>query len=180
MLCYLVERAAERLRFHGCAARSLRVHVTYVDTRPAPERIPLRLPTGQVGEDGGAPGGTVAQRRALAEPSDSTDELWRAARALYRDLPRRRALVRQVGLTLEGLAPRAGWQRRLFADPTASGDDPHRSSRDDRHRALDRALDRLRARHGFGRILRGGSLPLVETNELGPDGFRLRTPSLNQ
>jgi DNA polymerase-4 len=180
MLCYLVERAAERLRFHGGAARSLRVHVTYVDTRPSPERVPARPRPGADEEGGGAPGGTVAQRRTLAEPSDSTDELWRAARELYRGLPRRRALVRQVGLALEGVAPRAGWQRRLFGEPTASGADPHGSSRDDRHRALDQALDRLRARHGFGRILRGGSLPLVETNELGPDGFRLRTPSLNQ
>jgi hypothetical protein len=29
-------------------------------------------------------------------------------------------------------------------------------------------------------LLRGTSLPLAKTHELGPDGFRLRTPSLNQ
>ncbi|MDP6408663.1 MAG: hypothetical protein QGI46_04745, partial [Planctomycetota bacterium] len=55
-----------------------------------------------------------------------------------------------------------------------------RGSRRDRHRRLDRALDTLRTRLGFGRILRGGSFPLTETCELEADGFRLRTPSLNQ
>jgi DNA polymerase-4 len=37
-----------------------------------------------------------------------------------------------------------------------------------------------RARHGFGRILRGTSFPLSANHELLPDGYRLRTPSLNQ
>ena len=40
--------------------------------------------------------------------------------------------------------------------------------------------DDLRARHGFGRVLRGASLPLSEGFELGDDGYVLRTPSLNQ
>jgi hypothetical protein len=53
-------------------------------------------------------------------------------------------------------------------------------SHTDRHRRLDAALDALRARHGFGRILRGGSAPLLNDHDLGDDGFELRTPSLNQ
>ena len=44
----------------------------------------------------------------------------------------------------------------------------------------DRVLDELRARQGFGRVLRGTQLPLRETHPLSRDGFRLRTPSLNQ
>jgi DNA polymerase-4 len=179
MLAYLVERAAARLRAHASTARSLEVRVSYVDTRPAPERIPARPRPGASSEGEGG-GGTFAQRRTLDAPSDSTDALWQAARELYRALPRRRALVKRVGLTLDGLAPRIGWQRQLFGEPTASGRDLHRTSRGDRQRALDGALDQLRARHGFGRILRGSSAPLLETNELGADGFRLRTPSLNQ
>lgn len=181
MLAYLVERAAGRLRAHGATARSLEVRVTYVDTRPAPERIPARVvpePEPAPEREGG--GGTFAQRRTLAAATDSTDALWQAARELHRALPRRRALVKRVGLTLDGIAPRCGWQRQLFGEPTESGRDLHRTSRGDRQRALDGALDRLRARHGFGRILRGASAPLLETNELGADGFRLRTPSLNQ
>jgi hypothetical protein len=54
------------------------------------------------------------------------------------------------------------------------------TSRRDRQRELDRLLDALRERHGFGRVLLGASLPLKETHPLGPDGFKLRTPSLNQ
>ena len=54
------------------------------------------------------------------------------------------------------------------------------SSRPDRGRRLDQALDHLRGRLGFGRVLRGPSLPLKTTHPLSKDGFRLRTPSLNQ
>ena len=55
-----------------------------------------------------------------------------------------------------------------------------RATHADRSRTLDRVLDELRARQGFGRVLRGTQAPLSETHPLRPDGFRLRTPSLNQ
>jgi DNA polymerase-4 len=173
MLAYLVERAAGRARAHRVSAGALEVRVTYVDTRPAPELA-------EPGDD--RPGGASFRlRRTYAEPSDSTDELARRASALFAQLPRRRALVKRIGLTLDALAPRAGWQRRLFGDAdTTSRAAPARESRDDRHRRLDGLLDELRARHGFGRILRGSSVPLITTTELTRDGFRLRTPSLNQ
>jgi hypothetical protein len=82
--------------------------------------------------------------------------------------------------------PSCGWQRTLFSDPR--GDRAPRSvrpgaspgSRADRQRLLDCALDRLRERHGFGLLLRGTSWPLVESYPRTRDGFRLRTPSLNQ
>jgi DNA polymerase-4 len=172
MLAYLVERAAERLRAHRVAAGALEVRVSYVDTRPAPAQT-------EPGDDRPA-GASFGLRRALREPSDSTDELARRARALFAELPRRRALVKRVGLSLDALSPRAGWQRRLFGDADAREADPAAESRDDRHRRLDGLLDDLRARHGFGRILRGSSVPLIQTTELHRDGFRLRTPSLNQ
>jgi DNA polymerase IV len=184
MLAYLVERAAERLRRHGTKARSLEVRIVYVDTRPRPERLPARAPREAQAEQADAPGGgSFAARRALAEPSDSTDELGRHARALLAALPRRRALVKRIGVSLDGLVARQGWQLRLFGEGDGDCARPARAprgTRDDRHRSLDGVLDRLRARHGFGRILRGTSLPLTATTELGPDGFRLRTPSLNQ
>ena len=84
--------------------------------------------------------------------------------------------MKTVGITLVDLAPRAGWQNHLFGEPA----DDATSSREDRHRRLDLALDRLRDKHGFGRVLRGASFPLARTHPLGPDGFQLRTPSLNQ
>ncbi|HVS10316.1 MAG TPA: hypothetical protein VMS76_10620, partial [Planctomycetota bacterium] len=85
--------------------------------------------------------------------------------------------------TFVDLVPSPGWQGRLFSDPPAEREgalDLHLSSRADRQRRLDSALDRLRARHGFGLLLRGATLPLCATSELTRDGFRLRTPSLNQ
>lgn len=170
MLSYLVERAAHRLRRFGLCAGSLEVRLRYVDTRTAAQRR---------AHPEHAPG--FGRRRALTSPSDSTDELWRHARALLRELPRRRALVKRVGVTLTALRRSPGWQGRLF-DPVAPPGDPagHARSHADRQRALDGALDALRAKHGFGRLVRGSSLPLLATHPLGRDGFRLRTPSLNQ
>ena len=171
LLSYLVERAAHRLRAHALAAGTIAVHVIWVDTHP-------RRPLGS--DENGL---SAARTRSLGAPSDSTDELWQAARDLLRELPRKRALVKRVGLSLVNLHPSAGWQGRLFSDPVpnADADDrAHAASRADRQRRLDRALDRLRERLGFGRILRGSSVPLQTTHALRADGFRLRTPSLNQ
>jgi DNA polymerase-4 len=176
MLSYVVERASARLRSFGHAAGSLEVRVQYVDTRPRIERD--ADPQGDC---------SAARRRALAAPTDATDRLWSHARELFAGLPRRRALVKRVGLSLLNLAPSAGWQGELFSPPLHGGPgcpgnahDAHGASRDDRHRRLERALDRLRERHGFGGVLRGASFPLIETHPLARDGFRLRTPSLNQ
>ena len=119
----------------------------------------------------------MKKRLSLDESTDSTDAIWSHARELLRALPRRRALTKRVGLSLLSLKPIGGWQGHLF---NQAGEDPHKESRDDRHRRLDAALDSLRARYGFGRVLRGSSAPLLEDHHLGEDGFELRTPSLNQ
>lgn len=189
MLGYLVERAAHRLRGFERRAGTLAVRVAYVDTRaPSLRRGPQAEPAEA----------REFEKRAQLEPSDSTDELARRALALLRELPRRRALVKRVGLTLEGLVPRGGWQLSLFDEagpepaPVAAPDarspaaerDPGeaepRESRADRLHRLERAVDGLREKHGFGRVLRGTSLLLAEQYPLGKDGLRLRTPSLNQ
>jgi DNA polymerase-4 len=165
MLSYLVERAAHRLRALALVAGALEVHVRWVDTHPRPSAERL------------AEGLAAARRQALPAPSDSTDELWQLARALYRGLPRRRALVKRLGIALPVLRPGSGWQGRLFdqAPQERQGE-----SRADRQRRLDRVLDELRERAGFGCIVRGTSVPLRATHALEADGFRLRTPSLNQ
>ena len=85
--------------------------------------------------------------------------------------------MKRVGVTLTGLREAGGHQGWLFSDP---GRDRADLSRRDREHRLDGVLDDLRRRHGFGGVLRGSSLPLVERFPLGRDGFRLRTPSLNQ
>jgi len=171
MIAYLIERAAHRLRQHGLAARGVEVRRLYVDTRtPAQRRAhPEHRPS--------------FETRGSLAATDSTDELLRFARELWRTLPRRRALVKRVGITLASLVRTRGWQGRLFDDGDAPRDaapHPPGQSHADRQRALDRALDALRQKHGFGKLVRGASLPLVETFPLEPDGFRLRTPSLNQ
>lgn len=185
MLAYIVERAAHRLRMLGATARSLEVRVRYVDTRPTREL--------QSDDETGRAAASLAKRVALSEATDSTDALLSHARALYGQLPRRRALVKRIGITLHGLSARNGWQNQLFSDPhkdrgaataqpEAAGTErsmPH-ASHADRQRAVDRALDTLRAKYGFGGMLRGASLPLAADHARTRDGFVLRTPSLNQ
>lgn len=182
MLGYLVERAAQRLRGFARCTSSLAVRVAYVDTRaPSLRRVEPSEPA-------------EFEKRARLEPTDATDELLRRALILFRELPRRRALVKRVGLTLEGFTPRGGWQLQLFDDgqpspprfsiiPPAAETTPEpqaRESRADRMHRLERTLDQLREKHGFGRVLRATSLLLSEQYPLGKDGLRLRTPSLNQ
>jgi DNA polymerase-4 len=178
MLAYLVERAAHRLREWRIVARGLVVRLQHVDTR-------LR---GGHAEDAH----NLAEARAkLSPPNSSTDALSRQAMALLRSLPRRRALVKRVGLELTGLERQHVRQGLLFdpgptdaptetatqaVDPTPEAG----GTREDRQRRLDEALDRLRQRHGFGGVLRGSSWLLAEGRERTRDGFVLRTPSLNQ
>jgi DNA polymerase-4 len=169
MLAYLVERAAHRLRAGRLCARTVETRVVYVDTRPWTER-----------EGTPEDGLSTARRRSLSAPSDSTDELRELARALFAELPRRRALVKRVGVTLTGLVPREGWQGRLFSEAGLDRDPERGGSHADRHRRLDGVVDDLRERLGFGRVLSGSCLELARTHPLTGDGFRLRTPSLNQ
>lgn len=171
MLSYIVERASARLRAHDHCTRSLEVRIVYVDTR---SRAARRLdPAGS---------GSGSRRRSLERPSDSTDVLWRHARALLRELPRRRALVKRVGVTLFSLTPNSGWQGHLFSHPPGSDSagSSHSTSHADRQRRIDGIVDQLRTQLGFGGIVRGSSFPLRSTHPLDRDGFRLRTPSLNQ
>lgn len=159
MLAYLVERATTKLRHHGLIARSVEVTLRYVDTRGA-------------GKADEATNKTHKKSRRLPAPTDATQLVVSHAKTLLAELPRRRALVKRVGVALSNFTAGAGHQQNLFDE--ASG--PHT----DRHRELDRVIDLVRDRTGFGRILRGQSLPLLETHTLDDDGFELRTPSLNQ
>jgi len=167
MLSYLVERGAQRLRAQSLVARSLEVRVRWVDTNPRPGAW-------------SAEGLGAHRRRALSVPSDATHELHRLALELYRSFPRRRALLKRIGVAFHNLAVAPGWQGQLFSSADADAPAEHAASRADRHRRLDRALDELREKYGFGRILRGTSTPLAASHPLEADGFKLRTPSLNQ
>jgi DNA polymerase-4 len=178
MLAYLVDRALYKLRGHGLHVATLEVHVRYVDTRPPSLRRAQREDRDSTPE-----AALRRVRRTLHAPTDSTDLVWSVACEMLRSLPRRRALVKRVGIELSNFCMPNGWQTTLFSDPQAdriqTERHPH-GSHADRQRQLDSAVDGLRARFGFGRLLRGSSLPLSETHKLGPDGYQLRTPSLNQ
>lgn len=173
MLSYLVERACARLRAARSCVKSLEVRIRYVDTRAAGER-----------RQGGPLEGLAATRRcAFRAPTDSTDEIWRQALGILRGFPRRRALVKRIGISMHALSTTGGWQGRLF-DEADAGIEGHpaqaRGSHADRQRRIDQALDKLRDQMGFGRIMRGSSTPLANTHPLGREGYQLRTPSLNQ
>jgi len=176
MLAYLTERATAKLREAGLVARSIEVSLRYVDTRSQSQA-----------NASGAPAKTHKKQRRLKAPSDATLEIFEHAKRLLQELPRRRALVKRVGITLLNFAPQGGWQQHLFDDaPDAAGKvtsearDAAGATRCDRHRKLDSALDELRQKIGFGRIMRGSSMPLAATHPHDEDGFELRTPSLNQ
>ena len=169
MLAYLVERAAYRLRQQRLFARRVETRLTYVDTRTYAQR--------QAAADAGH---STIRRRTLSAPSDSTDELRQVARSLLREMPRRRALVKRIGIGLNGLTSRVGWQGQLFSAEGQDRDHDRGGSHADRHRKLDQVVDELRGKLGFGRLLSGTSLELKSTHPLTRDGFKLRTPSLNQ
>lgn len=180
MLAYLVDRALYKLRGAGLHVATIAVHVRYVDTRPPSLRRAQEADRLAAEEAGGSEAAVRRARTTLDAPTDATDRVWRAARDLFRSLPRRRALVKRIGVELSNFSAMDGWQATLFSDPAGDRAPGAGGSRADRQRQLDEAVDGLRERFGFGRLLRGSSLPLSETHELGPDGYRLRTPSLNQ
>ncbi len=184
MLSYLVDRAMHKLRGFGLHMKTLQVHIRYVDTRPPSLRRAQRQAAPRERAEAAAENATRCTRRTLPAPTDSTDLVAGEARKLLRSLPRRRALVKRVGIELGNFTRAAGWQKTMFSDPqTDRALEAHSGptgSHADRQRHLDEVVDSLRKRLGFGRVLRGSSLALSETHELEPDGYRLRTPSLNQ
>jgi DNA polymerase-4 len=169
MLAWLIDRAAGRMREHGLCAGSLEVRLVYVDPRTPAQRRQNPRSKG------------LSARKPLRPTTQDTAPLFDHARTLLRSLPQRRALVQRIGISLLLLRKSAGHQGELFSAPSEHIEaQALRTSHGDRQAVLDRTLDDLRKRHGFGRVLRGSSLPLMGNHALDQDGFVLRTPSLNQ
>ena len=100
---------------------------------------------------------TATRRKSLAEPTDLTDALWRAAaRLLTQALPEGRLPLRLLGVGATALTRSAVEQGDLFG-----------GARRRRGGALDRAVGVIRARFGGAAIGRGGSL---RRQGAGPDG----------
>jgi len=112
-----VEQVGWRLRKHGLHARGISLKIRFGNFE------------------------TINRSRTLDEPTDSTAELWQAAREVsdaWRFQP-----VRLIGMAAERLS--RGGQMGLFIDP-------HR----ERQRKLDSVADQINARFGKRSIRRGG------------------------
>ena len=113
------EQVARRVRKHGLRARGVSVKIRYGDFQ------------------------TVTRSATLAGATDSTAELWRAARGLFDKWAFQP--VRLIGLAAERLTA-GGAQLPLFADPAA-----------DRQRKLDAVTDQINEKFGSRGIRRGGA-----------------------
>jgi DNA polymerase-4 len=118
-----VEQVAGRLRQHGLRARTIDLKVRSSDFR------------------------TRNRSLSLDEPSDVTEEIWRAAGILFeRALTPDVLPVRLLGVGATKLTSAAAVQGQLFDDDRQ------------RQRAVDRAVDAIRQQFGGGAIRRGSRL----------------------
>lgn len=168
MLSYLAQRAAKSLREEGLVARAVGVRLRYADFD------------------------TVEARRRLSEPTDRDQPILDQVRALWRVRWTRRVRLRLVGVVLHDLEPASERQLALpLAAPAAVGAEG--AARRDRvgepgpTLEVDHAIDRIRERHGFGAVVRGGAIALLERaprrlpRRTGPvPGFRLATPGCSR
>jgi DNA polymerase IV len=107
------EQVAARLRKHGLRARTVTVKIRFGDFQ------------------------TITRRCTLPQPTDTTTDLWQAARGQFdRWAQSSFQPVRLIGVAAGGLASAAG-QMELFADPNA-----------ERQRRIDSAVDQINQRFG--------------------------------
>jgi DNA polymerase-4 len=185
MVSYLTQRAARALRAEGSVARSVGVKLRYADFK------------------------TVEIRRRLAHPTDRDADILATAQALWRQRYDRRVKLRLVGVVLHDVEPAGELQMELdlrgsiatdvfkggASDPLLPAS-PHAMS--PRHgasalydravrrlsgpleRRLDRTLDGVRDRYGFGAVVRGRAVDLLQRLPRSKAGFRLHTPSCSR
>ncbi len=126
ILCKLLHKACERLRSHGLLTGSLRLHAAYFRGHSWDPEI--RMPE-----------------------TDSTVHLMRLCGKLWRERPDPHAPLIQVGVTLTHLVDQGNYTPQLFPELIAGdegGDLTKNAGAEEKHRRLDAALDKLRARYG--------------------------------
>ena len=120
----LVEQVGCRLRRHGLRGRTVHLKVRFADFS------------------------TITRSCTLPEPTNITDELWRAAsEMLVHRLPARHLPVRLLGMGVSGLDDSGILQGTLFD-----------AAERDRHSRLDAAADEIKDRFGAGALWRGSRL----------------------
>ncbi len=113
------EQVGRRLRKHGLQARGVSVKIRFGDFE------------------------TITRQSTFDEPTDLTDDLWRAARALFDQWATAAFVpVRLIGVTAQKLGK--GEQMGLFPDPQR-----------EKRRQLDRTMDAIAARFGQTGVHRG-------------------------
>ena len=110
-----------------------------------------------------------AASRTLPEHSDLDTEVFALARNTLRRLYTRRANLRSIGIRLSNFRRANRTQPSLF-------DDRDRRRQGD----LYRTLDEVRHRYGYGAIVAGRTLELLERMSRDDYGFVLRTPSITK
>lgn len=108
---------------------------------------------------------SVQCSRSIGEHTDRDEEIFGVARALLRRLWRRSRRLRLVGVGLTDLRRAWTFQNTLF-DNNA-----------DRSRRIDRCLDGLRERFGFGIVQRGLSINLTHSSEDAAEHIKLPEPA---
>lgn len=123
-LLELTEQVARRLRRHGLRGRTVQLKVRFADFR------------------------TITRNHTLPQPTNLTDEIWRAGAELLRSrLPRGHPPVRLLGVGVSGLDASPTTQQLLF-------DRQQRA----RQSQLDAATDAIRERYGRGAVRRAGTM----------------------
>jgi len=131
VLLQLTEDTARRLRRKGRRARTVTCKIRFGDFE------------------------TITRSHTLPAPTDTTSDLWDAARAVF-DTWAAKAFqpVRLIGVSASGLTEGAEAQLGLFPDPAA-----------ERQRALDAASDAVAAKFGRGAVRRARSVRNEEHKE---------------
>ncbi len=110
----------------------------------------------------------LSRGEGLAPPARTFRDAAGPARRCLEGAWSRRLLLRGLGVRLSRLVPSGEYVQDGLWDRS-----PGAALR------LERALDRIRGKHGFGGVLQGRESLLLGRLPFGREGFRLRTPSLS-
>lgn len=113
--------------------------------------------------------GSESISRSLAHSTALHPPLFRMVCVLFHRIHTRRESLHLVGVALSGIGPPLARQTDLYEEEETR-----------RSEEISHALDRVRDRFGFGSVMVGRSLDLMDILERDSYGFVLRTPSLTK